>query len=515
MADNTPIDLSTLSPADRARLEDVIKNGWRLTPATCASKITGGKWKAAKHLQYISSIVATEIAKGDARIIMTMPARHGKSEFLSVHTPVWFLERWPEKYVMNLSYGAELATDFSYKVRAIFEDKDLHHLLTTRLDPKKKQIDRFLTTKGGGVTAAGIGGTITGRGADLMLIDDYIKNAEEALSESANNKIWEWFKSTAYTRLEPGASLIILATRWSQNDLIERCLNEMPQENWIVIRLPALAEENDPLGREPGEALWPERYSRKRLLRIKRGVGSFWWSAMYQQNPKASMAGQDLGDKLQIIPMNEVPPESELDILRAWDLAATQGGGDYTAGPKMAYHRKTNRTIILDMVTFQKSPHNTEKAINEVANLDGSGYTIYMEQEPGSAGVGAIERYTLEVLSGFQVVAEKPTGKIEVRASSFLADVESGSVVAVKAKWNDSLIKELNGFPDGTHDDQISACSLGHKRLQKKKFGGSTWGRNRKDAAGKNIVKTKRAYENSEHTGRQSSVVFGRRRRGY
>ncbi|MEE8598170.1 MAG: terminase family protein [Dehalococcoidales bacterium] len=203
---NSGIDLTTLSAADQARLTAALSDGWRLTPATLGHKITDGRWIAARHLLHISTIIATEIAKGDARVILTMPARHGKSEFLSVNTPIWFLEKWPGKYVMTISYGSELATDFSLKVRDAFQNEDLHHLLRTRIRKDKQRVDRFLTSvngknAGGGLTAAGIGGPLTGRGADLMLIDDYTKNAETSLSETTRKSIWEWFKSTAYTRL--------------------------------------------------------------------------------------------------------------------------------------------------------------------------------------------------------------------------------------------------------------------------------------------------------------------------
>ncbi|KKL47120.1 hypothetical protein LCGC14_2338690, partial [marine sediment metagenome] len=115
-----------LGHSDQQRLQAALREGWRLTPATLAVKITNGAWIAARHLLYISTIVATEIAKGGARIILTMPFRHGKSEFLSINTPIWFLEKWPHKYVMNITYGLELATDFSLRVRETFLNEDLH-----------------------------------------------------------------------------------------------------------------------------------------------------------------------------------------------------------------------------------------------------------------------------------------------------------------------------------------------------------------------------------------------------
>jgi predicted phage terminase large subunit-like protein len=379
---------------------------------------------------------------------------------------------------MSISYGSELATDFSLKVRDTLQNEDLHHLLRTRIRQDKKRVDRWLTPQGGGLTAAGIGGPLTGRGADLLLIDDYIKNAEDSLSIPQLKKTWEWFKSTAFTRLEPGASLIILATRWNQADLIGRALRDMPHENWKVINLPALAEANDPLGRAPGEALWPERYSRERLLKIKEALGTYWWSAMYQQSPKASMAGQDLGDMLQVIGKEDLPDVTQCKRVRAWDLAATSDGGDYTAGPRMLYHKGTGDIIVDDLQHFQKSPYQTEQMIETCRDGDGHGVQVWMEQEPGSSGVTVIDHYKTDVFAGYSFDGEKATGPIEVRAGPFLAAVEAGRVKIVKAKWNQAMIDEINAFGENAeHDDIVVSLALGYNKLVKGLHGGLTWGR--------------------------------------
>lgn len=481
----------TIGFSEQQQLANMLQDGWRLTPATQGHRITDGRWIPARHLLYISTIVATELAKGGARIILTMPPRHGKSEFLSHHTSTWFLEHWPEKYVMGISYGLELATDFSLKVRTNFLNEDLHHLLKTRLRPDKLKIDRFLTTKGGGYTAAGLGGVITGRGADYLFVDDYIKNAEAALSKTQRDSNWEWFKSTAWTRLEPGASVIILATRWDQDDLIARLLEDMADENWIFINLPAIAGHNDPLGRKPGEALWPERYPLKALMKIKAALGSYWWEAMYQQDPKASMSGADLGDKLKVISEDALPHYTNLKFMRSWDLAATDADGDWSAGPKMALEKSSGKIFILGMDRFQKSAGGVEIAVRVAAAADGYGVPIWLEQEPGSAGKSLMEHYATEVLNGWSMKAEKPTGPIEVRAQPFMAAVERGGVYMVKGPWNKKLVDEINAFPDGDNDDQVSALALGYHKLMKGRFGGLTWGRD--DV---NAINTRRTHVN-------------------
>ncbi len=500
-----------LGITQQQEMQMLLQDGWKLTPATTAHKITKGAWIPAKHLLYISTIVATEVAKGGARIILTVPPRHGKSEFISVNTPIWYLEKYSNKYVMNISYGLDLVTDFSLKVRTAFLDEDNHHLLSTRLRHDKLKIDRFLTTANGGVTAAGIGGPITGRGADLLIVDDYIKNAEAALSAPQKQSAWEWFKSTAWTRLEPNASVIVLATRWAQDDLIGRILEEWSEMNWIIINLPAIARENDPLGRKVGEPLWPERYNLKALMEIKMALGSYWWSAMYQQDPMASMSDAALGECIKIIDSSELPHPSKLKKVRAWDLASTEGGGDYTTGPLLAREINTTNFFILDMQRFRKSSAKVETAVETVAERDGFGIPVWMEQEPGSAGKTVIDHYAADIFSEYSFKAEKPSGQIEVRSQPLNACIEFGGMSMVRAPWNKELRKEFNAFPDCAHDDQICELALAYSKL-KKNSKGATWGRGKKDPSEILRIKKPHIITNPGDLGRKlTGVTWGRR----
>lgn len=459
------------------QLDALLKVGYRLTPATMATRITNGRWIAAKHLLHISTIVATELKKGGARIIITMPARHGKSEFVSVHTPIWFLDWWPDRNVILTSYGADLSTEFSRKVRDyIVEHKDS---LRVRLRADSQRVDRFHTTQGGGMLAAGIGGPITGKGAHLFIIDDYVKNAEDSLSEIKRKTSWEWLKSTALTRLEPNASILVLATRWNDQDLIGKILEEWGHMNWILINLPAFAEENDPLGRLVGEPLWPERYDTDALMEIKDAVGSYWWDAMYQQHPRSSMGGMELGECYKVISSNELPSAHNLKKIRSWDLAASEATGDYTAGPLYSQDKMTGKFYIEDMQHFQKSPKRVETMVAACALSDGPGVPIRIEQEPGSAGKNVIEHYKTEVLSGYSCTGERPTGPLTARASAFLASVEAGNVFIVKGDWNKPLRKETNAFPEGEHDDMIAALAQAHNWIMQGSFGSVIWGEDR------------------------------------
>ncbi|KKL25141.1 hypothetical protein LCGC14_2408280, partial [marine sediment metagenome] len=226
-----------------------------------------------------------------------------------------------------------------------------------------------------------------------------------------------------------------------------------------------------------GEALWPERYSRERLLQIKKTLGTYWWDAMFQQNPRASMAGLDLSEFLKKIPESEVPDDTDLKTVRAWDLAATEDGGDFTAGPKISRHKETGKIYLRDMKHVQKSSGKVKILVYTTAINDGHGVQIWMEQEPGSSGKTVIEDYK-DLLKAYDFEGEKATGPMEVRASPFLAAIEAGDVFEVEAEWNEAFEAELDGFDaDAEFDDQIVACALGYNKLVFGLKGSLTWGR--------------------------------------
>ena len=254
------------------------------------------------------------------------------SELLSVYTPCWILDRDAGRRIIQCSYGAELSNEFSQRVRdIILEDKEEgYNQINATIRSDAKRADKFRTTEGvGGLVSAGVGGPITGRGANDLSIDDYMKNAKDSLSETLREDHWNWFTSTAMTRLEPNANVVILATRWNVDDIIGR-VKEEAHRNWECIDLKAIAEDDDPLGRKPGEALWPERYDIDTLENIRLDLGTFWWRALYQQDPMASMSG--LFDDAWLRAPMTLPPFSEMQLVRAWDLGASEGEGDYTVG---------------------------------------------------------------------------------------------------------------------------------------------------------------------------------------
>ncbi len=220
------------------------------------------------------------------RLMLFMPPRHGKTEEASIQFPAWYLGKHPEHEVIVASYAADLAVDFGRKTRNIINERRYQNVFTTILAEDSKSAGRWNTQDGGAYVAVGVGGGITGRGAHLLVIDDPVKNREEADSPVKQVRAWDWYRSTAYTRLAPEGAVILIMTRWNEDDLAGKLLKE--QENggdkWDIVQFPAIAQ-NDEEYRDAGEALWPERFSLERLAQVKGTLGSREWLCLYQQNP--------------------------------------------------------------------------------------------------------------------------------------------------------------------------------------------------------------------------------------
>lgn len=458
----------------------------KLTPATLAVYRTQGKWIAAKHLMYVASILATEIAMGDARIIVEMPPRHGKSEEISVHTPIWFLEHFPWASVLLTSYAADLATSFGRRVRDAFL-QDSGSFLKTRIRDDVQRTDNFITTEGGGMGSVGVGGPITGRGAHLLLVDDYIKNWAEASSDLVLQSIWDWFTTTAYTRLEPQGSCVILATRWVIDDLIGRLKEADKEHMWKVIRLPAFAEKDDPIGRAEGEALWPERYPTSRLNQIKSVLGTFIFDAMYQQAPRT--VAEAKADITQMKFIDQIDKPDEWKWCRTWDFAATGADktrkskkSDWTVGSLLGIRGRpggsTTETAVADMIREKLKPDQLERKVRETAEKDGPGVPIIIEQEPGSSGKAWAAHMKDIVLVGFKVEITPPSGANKwIRSQPYIASVNGGRMKYVKAAWNEVHKKELKDFPNVRHDDTVDSISQGYNYMHQTKLLIPTWGR--------------------------------------
>jgi predicted phage terminase large subunit-like protein len=419
-----------------------------------------------KHCELLAD-VCERVTSGELkRVMIQLPPRHSKSELFSRLFSGYYLRRNPHHFVGINSYSADLAYTLSRAARENFIK------CGGVVKDDVAAVKHWETNEGGGLWAAGVGGSITGKGFHLGIIDDPLKNAEEAASEVIREKHKEWYSSTFYTRQEPDAAIVVIQTRWHEDDLTGWLLDQETQgeepENWHVVCLPAIAEGPpklpetctlEPDIRSDGEALCPERYDEAKLSKIKARIGEYHFGALYQQRPIAKAGLFFHVDKLQIV--DTVPAGAR--SCRGWDKAATAGGGDWSVGVKIA-KGPDGIFYIEDVKRGQWDTASRDRTIRQTAELDGRACKIKGEQEPGSGGKESAENF-IRLLSGFPVSTEPATNAKEVRADPFSSQVNAGNVRLVKGDWNRAYISELQSFPHGKHDDQVDASSLAFNEL--------------------------------------------------
>ncbi len=387
------------------------------------------------------------------RLMIQMPPGSAKSTFASTLFPVWWFSQHPGSSVIAASHTASLARHFSKRVRDLIATEEprlgYHLVKGDRASP------HWRLSNGSEYFAAGTRGSIVGRRADLVILDDPIGNQMQADRLGDRDRLWDWYRSDLTTRLKPNGRVILIMTRWHEDDLAGR-LADQPEGGWRVLRLPALAEENDPLNRSIGEPLWPEWEDLAALARKRVQVGERTWSAMFQQSPRPPEGG--LFRLTKLLP-EDSPPSDGAATVRAWDLAATDlatgSNPDWTAGVKLRLVRP-GRYVVLDVVRLRGSPWEVEKAIFAAAEADGRAVHIGLPEDPGQAGK-AQSSYLTGLLAGYHVVTTRETGSKYLRAQPLASQVEAGNVAFVRGPWNRAFLDELRDFPHGGKDDQVDA----------------------------------------------------------
>ncbi len=420
--------------------------------------------------------------KKSPRLMLFAPPRHGKSELVSRRFPAWAFGRDPNLRFIATSYAQSLASDMNRDTQGIMKDISYNELFPETVLPgkgifavdgkmKKCDSEQFgIVDNDGQYRCAGVGGGITGSGADIFIIDDPVKDAMEADSELIRERVWSWYLSTASTRLEPGGGMLLMMTRWHTDDLAGRLLEEMENETgdkWEVVSYPAIAKE-DEKHRKQGEALHPERYSLDELKKFKIAKGTRVWSSLYQQSPTDYEGGFFQRNWFEIVDAAPVTGK----VCRYWDLAATEQDGkndpDWTVGHKMRRDRQ-GIFYIEDVDRFQGSAFKVEARIVNTASQDGRLCKIGLEQEPGASGKLVANYYT-RVLSGYNVKVDSPSASKTVRASPFAAQAEAGNVKLVRGPWNKAYLDELCEFPNGKHDDQVDGSSGAFHQLDESRY---------------------------------------------
>lgn len=392
------------------------------------------------------------------RLMIFLPPRNGKSEVGSILFPAWLLGKHPEKEIITSSYSADLAQDFGYKTRNVVDSQEYQELFRTRLREDSKSKAKWLTEEGGGYTAVGVGGAITGRGADVLIIDDPIKNREEAESQVVRDKVWSWYTSTAYTRLEKNGAIILILTRWHKDDLAGRLLKaqENGGDRWEVVKFPAIAT-HDEKHRKQGEALWPEKYDITALNQIKNTIGSYDWSALYMQEPIASESQEFRESFFHYRTLDEVLALNTRRTLTIDTAISKKASADNTGfclnftdrenkWNFKAWKEKISPLELIDRIFSLYDEFRVEKiGIEKTIYLDVIKPFLDDEMRRRNKFLPIVE------------LEHKQTAK-ETRIRALLPRYESHSIFHISGGCKDLEEEELN-FPQGVHDDVVDAAA--------------------------------------------------------
>jgi predicted phage terminase large subunit-like protein len=423
-----------------------------------------------------------QVITGDIRRLMIFaPPQHGKSEAVSVRFPAYWMAKKPGLPVILCSYGALLAWEKTASCMNIIYGDDYIKLFPEMFKdaPRLHRGGRRVIMKNPNnkIYAAGVRGAITGRGGGLGIIDDPVKDWREAYSLTMRESTWQWWRGTFRSRIWAEGRIIIIMTRWHEDDLAGRILNESG-EKWTVVRYTALAESaeeidinnkkylksakqiftGDPLNREKGEPLCPIRFDLPALLDLQHDVGPRAWSAEYQGTPRPVEGNMIKQEWLHYV--DEWPHGDIQCYVRYWDKAATKDGGCKTAGLLLAM-TKQKTYYVLDIVTGQWSTFQREEQIKNIAERDSQTYgtvDTWIEMEPGSGGIDSAQ-YTIKNLAGYSIRSERARDSKEVRMEPVSSQMEAGNVFILNRKWTWEFTDELLMWPNGTFKDQGDALT--------------------------------------------------------
>lgn len=427
------------------------------------TELTKPDFQSARHHQIVTNALE-EVERGDNdRLMIFMPPRHTKSEFASRRFPAWYLGRNSSRQVIAASYNSDLATDFGRDVRNLVADP-LYNLIfpNVTLRPDSKAADRWNTNNGGVYISAGVGSGITGRGANLGIIDDPFKDRKEAESQTVRDNVWNWYRSTFYTRLMPKAAIVLTLTRWHEDDLAGRLINDMKQggDKWKIIKLPAIAEGQDSLGRAEGEALWPEWYPIETLNQIKNVLGSYEWRALYQQRP---VSEQGNIFKRSWWKISKEIPEKFTTKIHCWDTAFKDGTlNDFSVCLSMGV--KNGEIYILDRFKAKLEFPDLKRAAQSMAYRDKVDAVVIEDKASGQSLIQELRRNSNLTVIPYKVDRDKVA-----RAYSITPMIEGGRVYLPEwGSWVDDYISCMAAFPMGEHDDDVDATTIGLSYLKSK-----------------------------------------------
>jgi predicted phage terminase large subunit-like protein len=402
------------------------------------------------------------------RLIINMPPRHTKSEFASYLLPAWFLGKYPEKKIIQTAHTAELAVGFGRKVRNLVATDEYQNIFKTKLSTDSKAAGRWNTSAGGDYFAIGVGGAVTGKGADLLIIDDPHSEQEAMLGNPAvYDRVFEWYNAGPRQRLQPGGAIVVVMTRWSKRDLTGQIMqNEANRggDAWEVIEFPALMPS--------GRPLWPEFWSQKELETIKKELPVSKWEAQYQQNP-TSEEGAIIKREMWKIWESDTPPPCEY-IIQSWDTAFEKNNrADFSACTTWGVFRAetqngeyTNNIILLEAIKERMEfPELKARAFEQYKTWNPD--TLIVEKK--AAGAPLI--YELRQM-GIPISEYTPSkGSDKIARVNAISDLfASGLVWCPDTRWADEVMEQCASFPNGDHDDLVDSTSQALLRFRQGGF---------------------------------------------
>ena len=477
-----PTILPMLSPADQAQL---------LAELTKLDELKAQKAAQTRFMSFVRAVWPTfisgshhakmaeafeRVAAGTCkRLIINMPPRHTKSEFASYLLPAWFLGKFPHKKVIQTSHTAELAVGFGRKVRNLVDTEEYHKIFPDlALQSDSKAAGRWNTSKSGDYFAIGVGGAVTGKGADLLIIDDPHSEQEAALAEvnpDIYDKTYEWYTSGPRQRLQPGGAIVVVMTRWSKRDLTGQVLKADAQrggEGWEVIEFPAIMPSGVPL--------WPQFWSLKELSALREELPNSKWMAQYQQQPTSDVSAIVKREWWKVWEKDD-PPDCEFTLM-AWDTAFEKSQrADYSALTTWGvfYQPDDNGQLQANIILL-----NAFRERMEFPRLKQKAIEHYRDWEPDSVIIekkasGAPLIYEMRAM-GIPVQEFTPSrGNDKISRLNAVSDLfASGRVWAPATRWAEEVIDEVASFPGGDHDDYVDSVSLAMMRFRKGGYIGTT-----------------------------------------
>lgn len=447
------------------------------SPVDFARYTTGGRYQSSPHLQLINDALI-RVANGECRkLIIEAPPRHGKSWLVSKYFPPWLIGTHPHLRIILASYEAEFAARWGLAGKTLIEEYG-PSLFGVQLNRDSAAAARWdIQGDEGGANFVGAGGPLTGKGAHVLILEDIVKNQEQALSATQRENLWTWFQSVAFTRLEPGGAIIISGARWHEDDIPGRLLAGEDAEEWEVLKFPAIAEEDDLLGRAPGEALWPERYSVEELEAIHRTVGEYVWASLYQQAP-APLGGNIIQRKWfrywhapdQVLPpvsfrlpdgsmfeCHATPLPKDFDeVTQSWDLSFKDTStSDFVVGQVWA--RKGANRYLLDQERERMNfPKTIEAILRMTEKWPKARKKLVEEKANGAALISTLK----DKVPG--IIPINPTTDKVARTHAVTPFLEAGNVFIPHphtAPWVSSFITTCIKFPNVKFDDEVDAMT--------------------------------------------------------